>query len=288
MVLEQTRPEEKVSFKADEFKPRDAAGVGMGATKKIKVGDSKNNSGIFLTIIALLAITALFLFIGKNDLAAKNQQLKSDLDAAITAKASIEQQLNETTAIKNELQTRVDQMKQEAEALAGQIEQEKRSKEDAVAQLNQRTQENESLKTSLEAEKNEKLTLKANLENENKVLQAQLNEVKTAKESLEKKLKQTLARKGIKLEKIVVKPETGEMVPQGQVLVVNREFDFVVVNLGENDGLKVGSKLQVFDNNNQSLGVVEVEKIYGNMSAATITPDAKKDKISEGNIIKII
>ncbi len=286
MVLEQTRPEEKTSFKADEFKPRDAAGVGMGAAKKTNIGDSKSSNGAFIAIIALLAIVTIFLFIAKNNLAAKNQQLTTDLNTAIAAKASVEQQLTETTAIKNELQTKVDQMKQEAEALANQIAQEKQLKENALAQLSQKTQENESLRKSVETERNERMALKASLENENNSLKSQLNEVKTAKESLEKKLKQTLARKGIKLEKIVVKPETGEIVPEGQVLVVNKEFDFVVINLGENDGLKVGSKLQVFNKDNQPLGVVEVEKIYGNMSAATITPTAQKDKITEGCSVK--
>ena len=74
---------------------------------------------------------------------------------------------------------------------------------------------------------------------------------------------------------------------EGQVLVVNKEFDFVVINLGENDGLKIGSKLQVLKDE-QVLGTVEVEKIYGNMSAATIMPDAQKDKIKEGCTVRPI
>lgn len=286
MVLEQTRPGEN-TFKAAKDSPRETAGAGMGASKKSNVSENKNPNAIFLAIIALLAITTLFLFVAKNNIAAKNMELQSQLDTAVDAKATAEKQLAETTAIKDELQGRVEQMKKEALGFAAQVEQEKRLKENALAQLNEKLQEAENLKKSVEAERQEKLALKETLGKENEDLKAQLNEVRTTKESLEKKLKQTLARKGIKLEKIVVRPETGELVSEGQVLVVNKEFDFVVVNLGENDGLKVGSKLQVLKDD-QPLGTIEVEKIYGNMSAATLLPDAQKDKIKEGCSVRPI
>ena len=289
MAVEQARPEEMIGFRAGDIKPRETANIGMGptATKKSSPSDSKNTSAIFLAVIALLAITTLFLFIAKNNLAAKNQMLQNDLDAANAAKATVEKQLAETTAIKDELQKPADDLKKEAEALAAQVVQEKKLKDNAIAQLNEKLQEAEALKANLEAERQQMTALKTTYQKEADTLKSQLNEVKMAKESLEKKLKDTLAKKGIKLEKIVVKPETGDLVSEGQVLVVNKEFDFVVVNLGENDGLKVGSKLQVYKDD-QALGTIEVEKIYGNMSAATLLPDAEKDKIKEGCSVRPI
>jgi len=283
MAFEQTRPGEG---RAEQ--PREAAGAGMGAAKKAVSGDAnKNTNPVFLGVIVLLAIATLFLFIAKNNLAAKNKELETQLNAAVAAKATIEQQLTETTAVKNDLEKKIDEMKKAADELTAQIDQEKRLKETALAQVDQQTQELNTAKKSLEAERQEKATLKDQLQKQLDALTAQLEEAKAAKESIEKKLKQTLARKGIKLEKIVVKPETGEVVAEGQVLVVNKEFDFVVINLGENDGLKVGSKLQVFKDD-QLLGTVEVEKIYGNMSASTIMPDAKKDLIKEGCVVRPI
>ena len=285
MAFEQTRPGEDPNAKASEIKPRETANVGVGAVKKSGAGSGKNPAVAFLFIIAVLGITSLFLFIAKSNLAAKNTALQSQLDMANTAKASVEKQLSETTAIKNELQNRIDQVKKEAESLAAQIEQEKKLKDNALAQLNYKIQEIEAVKKSLEAQRQETVTLKESLGKENDTLKAQLNELKTAKESLEKKLKDTISRKGIKLEKIVVKPESGEVVPEGQVLVVNKEFDFVVINLGESDGLKVGTKLQVYKDD-LMLGMIEVEKIYGNMAAATMLPDMQKDKIKEGCTVK--
>ena len=287
MAFEQTRPGEGISPKADQAKPRETAGVGVGASKKTVGGDSKNINMVFLAVCALLAITTLFLFVAKNNLATKNKELQDQLDTAVSAKATVEKQLSETTAVKAELEKKIDDMKKEAEAFAAQIEQEKRLKETALAQVEQQTQELNNAKRSLEAAQQEKASIKEQYKKDIDSMAAQLQEAKTAKESLEKKLKQTRARKGIKLEKIVVKPETGELVSEGQVLVVNKEFDFVVINLGENDGLKVGSKLQIVKDD-QPIGTVEVEKIYGNMSAATIMPDAKKDLIKEGCSVRPI
>jgi hypothetical protein len=261
--------------------------MGPTAAKKSTLSDGKNTNAIFLAVIAVLAITTLFLFIAKNNLAAKNQMLQNDLDAAIAAKVTVEKQLAETAAIKEQLQKSVDDLKSQAEALSAQVAQEKKLKDNAIAQLNEKLQEAETLKANLDAERQQTALLKTTYQKEADALKSQLNEVKMAKESLEKKLKDTLAKKGIKLEKIVVKPETGDLVSEGQVLVVNKEFDFVVVNLGENDGLKVGSKLQVYKDD-QTLGTVEVEKIYGNMSAATLLPDADKDKIKEGCSVRPI
>jgi len=281
MAFEQTRPGEESNPKAAEKQPRETAKVGVGASKKSPTGDTKSISPAFLAVTALLAITTLFLFIAKNNLAAKNKELQGQLDAAISSKAVVERQLSETSAIKDQLQVTVDSMKKDAEAFAAMIEQEKRQKEEAVAQLQQYMQKLTSTKKALESERQQAISMKDKFKKDLDAIMVQLQEVKTAKESLENKLKQTLASKGIKLEKIVVRPETGEMVSEGQILVVNREFDFVVINLGENDGLKVGSRLEVYTGD-EKIGIVEVEKIYGNMSAATILPETQKDKVKEG------
>ena len=280
MAFEQTRPGE---LKADQ--PRESAGIGMGAAKKPPAGDAKNLNPVFIGVIALLAITTLFLFAAKNNLDAKNKELQGQLDSTIAAKAPVEQPLSETAAIKNDWEKKIEDIKKAANELAAQVEQEKKLKESALAQVDQQMQEIAAAKKAFEAEQKDKAALKDQHKKEMEALNTQLEEAKAAKDALEKKLKQTLAKKGIKLEKIVVKPETGELVSEGQILVVNGEFDFVVINLGESDGLKVGSKLQVMKDE-QAIGTVEVEKIYGNMSAATILPDTKKDQLKEGVIVR--
>ena len=73
----------------------------------------------------------------------------------------------------------------------------------------------------------------------------------------------------------------------GQVVVVNREYDFIVMNLGKNQGLSVGQEFQVV-RNNEVLGKVKVEKVYDELSAAAILPESKKDSIREGDLVRAL
>ena len=75
--------------------------------------------------------------------------------------------------------------------------------------------------------------------------------------------------------------------PAGQVVVVNREYDFIVINLGKNHGLSVGQEFQIV-RGDQVLGKAKVEKIYDELSAAAILPESQKNNIREGDAVKAL
>jgi predicted RNase H-like nuclease (RuvC/YqgF family) len=97
----------------------------------------------------------------------------------------------------------------------------------------------------------------------------------------------------IELEKILVTDSQGltaigspsAAAPDGEVVVVNREYDFIVMNLGRNHGLSVGQEFQVM-RGDQVLGRVKVEKVYDELSAATILPESQKESIREGDNVR--
>ena len=70
-----------------------------------------------------------------------------------------------------------------------------------------------------------------------------------------------------------------------QVMTVNRKFNFVVVNLGIRDQLKIGDRLQV-ERSGKLIGFVEVEKLYDSFAAATIVEERANVKIKEGDPIR--
>ena len=70
--------------------------------------------------------------------------------------------------------------------------------------------------------------------------------------------------------------ETGKPDIVGEVLTINREFDFVVVSIGKNDGIKEGMVL-VVSRDDTVLAKAEVETVRQNISAATLID---KDSIS--------
>lgn len=57
---------------------------------------------------------------------------------------------------------------------------------------------------------------------------------------------------------------------QGEIIAVNEEFDFVVVNLGRSNGIEKGARFFVY-RGGRALGEARVEMVHENLSAATLT-----------------
>ena len=133
-------------------------------------------------------------------------------------------------------------------------------------------------------------------------MHAQVTQAERAKEELEAKVLELAAHPTVELDKVVVtnSPEASSTVslpssmgyaptaaPQGQIIVVNREYDFIVMNLGKSQGLEIGQEFAVV-RGQQVLGRVKIEKIYDELSAAAIMPESNKDAIREGDLVRPI
>ncbi|MFA7255406.1 MAG: hypothetical protein WC133_04850 [Candidatus Omnitrophota bacterium] len=70
-----------------------------------------------------------------------------------------------------------------------------------------------------------------------------------------------------------------------KVLTVNRKFNFVVINQGLQEGLKMGDKLKVFKQG-QEVATVQIEKLYDKFSAATLVEENPKQQVVEGDEIR--
>lgn len=82
-----------------------------------------------------------------------------------------------------------------------------------------------------------------------------------------------------------VQPVSAQAAKKPQVLTVNRKFNFVVVNLGMKDQMKVGDVLNV-EKNGKISGAVKIEKLYENFSAAAIENENSNSPIAEGDLIR--
>jgi hypothetical protein len=82
-----------------------------------------------------------------------------------------------------------------------------------------------------------------------------------------------------------VATEEESLVPLPQVMTVNRKFNFVVINLGLKDGLKMGDRLEVF-RDGQPIAEIQVEKLYDRFAAATILQEVKKFKIEKEDKVR--
>ncbi len=71
-----------------------------------------------------------------------------------------------------------------------------------------------------------------------------------------------------------------------QVLTVNRQFNFVVVNMGLRNKVKIGDVLQV-EQQGKLIARIQVEKLYENFSACAIMEEMKPAQIHEGDLVRL-
>ena len=109
-----------------------------------------------------------------------------------------------------------------------------------------------------------------------------------ARKAAEKAQKAELNTKAKQVSKVIESPvvSAGETASvsklEGSVVVVNKEYNFAVINLGSNDGVKSDAVFSIY-RNDKYLGDVKVEKVHDAMSAAGFMTEGLKDKVAEGD-----
>jgi len=159
--------------------------------------------------------------------------------------------------------------------------------------------EMEQLKVDLEQQKSLRADLEKNFSQTQadvQKLQTQLEDLTNKKAELETKLQELEAKsQGVELGKIVVSNEgqaprggvkeekpKAAIALEGKILVVNKDYNFIVINLGGKDGVQLGDIFSIYHGNKYA-GEVTVEKVHDSMSAAGFKGQDLKDKISEGD-----
>ena len=230
---------------------------------------------IIISIISLLCAAGL-LFIMLQE---REKRIQSEEELAVVEK--------EKSGLKTKvesLSTETDKLKEKARLLSEEF---KREKEKYQAELEEQSSRLNSLTTSLANEKKHSANLAANLaqlkENyESLQKQHQLAEQKSGE--LKSQLDKLSAQKGVELKKIVVKQKPKPLV-KGRILVVNNEFNFVVIDLGQKDDINVEDEFAVLRAGRQ-VGKVKIERVYEAMSTAAIVPGSEEDEIIEDSVVQ--
>ncbi|MBP7215723.1 MAG: hypothetical protein KBA46_00390 [Candidatus Omnitrophica bacterium] len=269
-----------------------------------------------LPIVLLIVIIALsialagggFYFLKQEQ--SRNAVLQDELEELKMRQKNAEENLREAKGLITTLETQLDEAKKKIDDLTTDLQQEKTAKQEALTKMEQ-------FRTDLETQKK----LRSDLEERFNVAQKdaegfqnQLKQLEVKRGELEAKLKELEAQQQsqIELGRIVVSPEAipvAEVVDtkataksatskkakatkettrvpaaglEGKVLVVNRDYNFAVINVGSKDGVAVGNVFSV-EHSNKYIGDVKVEKVHDNMAAAGFSSADMKDKVSEGD-----
>ncbi len=288
---------------------------------------TKPSASTILLVIGFLgaSVAAANFYIGKNDEQAKRVLAEGQIEIFKKQVAALEAERDELAKSKSSLEEQTADLTKQAKAVADQLAQEKRAREALTTELALLRKDSTGLRGQLEDERSEKEALTEDLAKAKQSYQALSNELTTlrqAKEALEKRVKEMLAARAKEAEQIVVtapagaapavtptvrgstsSPRTGEgsvrpelvegrtpgaKTLEGKVLVVNREYDFVVISLGSKDAVKKGTRFAVWRGDKQVMSI-EVDKLYDNMSAANMLEEEKKGwEIKEGDAVRLI
>jgi predicted RNase H-like nuclease (RuvC/YqgF family) len=266
------------------------------------MGRSNKGSGfipLLIVLILSLAISGAIYFLFYQE-KTTNTRLNVEISNLETKNGSLQSQLDEATRKVTGLQASVDEAQQKVTQLTADLEKERQQKKESgtqLAQVQQALDQEKTLKAELERKLTESQQTLAALDARVKEMEGKLKELDAAKTALENKVKDYEDKKDVELGKIVVNPDGGAapsptVAPvataksaDGKILVVNKEYNFAVINLGEKDGITIGDVFTVY-RNNKPQSELKIEKVHEAMSAAGFTPDVK-DKIAEGDRVEL-
>jgi len=244
---------------------------------------------IFLAIfsILLMSLTAISIFFFQKELE-KRKMVETILEKAQNNEQELDKDLKDikkqlfVLEEKNkEADERINSLLDELELEEGLREELKKENLAIKADLNKETKETEKLRDQLardlgdsELKLNDLQTQLKKESNYNKELEIKIvnleqqlmGNARPSKEKIAKANKRV--DKEIELEKIEVIPNK---VPQGRILSVDVDTEFVIVNLGEKDGLKIGKMLSVYRGKDY-LGDIRITRLQPEMSAADLIP----------------
>ncbi|MBU1007437.1 MAG: hypothetical protein KKH08_07635 [Candidatus Omnitrophica bacterium] len=260
---------------------------------------SKNFKIVLILLIAasvISAVMAVFSFVGKEREYMKRLLLEDKLSAILKDKKGLEDQIDSSKKAKEEAESKIKKIQEDMADLKALVKDEKEKNKDMSLDISEKEEKIERLKKDLEIEKKEKLTISKKLEDmefDYTKAKTDASRLKQEKERLEKRLFD-LKERSVDLDTIVVNPasysattksaEPVKELMRGRVLVVNREYGFIVIDLGKNDGVEKGIAFEVKDVRD-SLGRVEIDKVYDTMSSATVLPGGDVGRMKKGDLV---
>lgn len=181
-------------------------------------------------------------------------------------------QLSEVNRIKNNLS----EVTSDRDALRGEVNSLQATQVQIKTQLETARAYRDELEKRLKAEKDTVSELRQSLREDREKQKELFGKIETLldeKMSLQEKLVNLKNGKtaAVEMPEMVVRDATTSSL-SGTILAVNDQYDFVVFNRGENDGVTAGSPFSVFDGG-KKVGEVIARRIFPEMTVADINTD---------------
>jgi hypothetical protein len=250
--------------------------------------------GLLVVVSMVSASLAVIGFIGKEREYMKRLAVEDKLALTLKEKRNIEKDIETIKSAKDTAEAEIKKFEEKAAELNSKLQEAKQKNDDIGLELNAKKLELSKVKLDLDNERKEKSSISKKLDN----IQADYEKIKkeaqkltNEKISLEKKVTELKEKQSVSLDKIVVSPaeenspiQSQKPVMQGKILVVNKEYGFIVIDMGQDKFIQKGMRFDVVDGP-KSLGKAEIDKVYDTMASATILPGGKISDMKKGNVI---
>jgi len=227
--------------------------------------------------------------------------LQEELDEVKTKQRITEGKLQEAQTLIGGLEQKLGEAKTQLDNIMKDLEQEKSARQEALSRIEQLTQDFEKQKT-MRSELEVKLV---DAQKKSDAFEKQLKSLEYSKSELELRIKELEdnSASDVELGKIEVKTDTKKgkqaetaVAPakkkqprkaalqeqEGKVLVINKEYNFAVINLGSKDGVRIGDVFSAY-RDSRYIGDLKVEKVHDSMAAAGFQQSELKDRLNEGD-----
>ena len=229
-------------------------------------------------------------------------------DEIFRERNSFEMELKSVTQLKEDLERRATYNERLANSLSEDLVREKNDKEAMLRQLDGLREDNIQMRSRIKDLENTKATLYRKLDNLDQersaikkklgetesIVTDRINEIVKIKRDFgkfqTKEMKAVVpGSRTVRLSPIVVhgKQDIAKPTLTGRVLSINKQNEFIIIDLGKASGVKVNDKFNIY-RDNKFIASIEIILMRKDISAADIKESAVNEEIKIGDIVKLI
>lgn len=213
--------------------------------------------------------------------------LEGKIKTISTERIIMAKEIKEAKDMKQALQQTLDSCNQKVNLLKTDISKTNQEKNRLLEELLIKERQILRLEDKLDSVIQQESELNAQLEEAKSDYQTTVQKIETTRKEkmeLEKKIKSRLPSEAVELKKIVVKTTP---VLEGEIIEVNKEFNFAIINLGAKDNLNSGSLFGIY-REGQLMAKAVAENIYEDISSIIILDEWIEVPIVNGDTVRLL
>ena len=242
---------------------------------------------ILLLVIALAGGLAILFYLGYQEEVARMRSLEEEINLVANNKVEIFKEIEILNKKREELNARLKDYGEKIQNYQSDIPALKSEKESVL----QEAAGIEIISSGLDRQREEIIRreqgLQASLANVQKTYEELLQRTEYARDEksvLEEELKSHIqSTKGVELSKIVVKVVKPA---EGTIVEISKEYNFAVVDIGTESGVKKGDYLEIY-RNNRLIAKALIENAYDDMSSIVVFNQWRHVDLAVGDSVKL-